>query len=98
MGYPNLAFAGRTPARKTAVSNRNRTTGTHQLFPRGSSAGKEEPAEKSLARRAARESGVAFETLLGWQAYSDRVVLIAADGRKYVVPMQELTGNPMEEE
>ena len=79
------------------MSNQNRRREAQQKAPRGSSAGREIPGEENLVRRAAQQTECAFETLLGWKVYPDRVVLIAVDGRKHEIPVLELINIHLEE-
>ena len=69
------------------MPEKNRHIQTNHNLPRGSSAGKPANADEMLARKAARIAGWAFESLLAWKVYSDRVALITSDGSKHVVPM-----------
>lgn len=68
------------------MPEKSRHTGTRQNLPRGSSAGKHPEEGETLARKAARIAGYAFDDLLAWKVYPERVALIAADGSKHEVP------------
>ena len=68
------------------MPDKNRRTQVKQNLPRGSSAGKHLEEGEKMVRKAARIAGYAFDGLLAWKVYPDRVVLIAADGSKHEVP------------
>jgi hypothetical protein len=65
-------------------------TQVRQNLPRGSSAGKQANRGEMLAGKAARIAGYAFDSLLAWKVYPDRVALIASDGSKHEVPFESI--------
>jgi hypothetical protein len=52
--------------------------------------GKHPNGDETLAGKAARIAGYAFDSLLAWKIYSDRVALIASDGSKHEVPIESI--------
>ncbi len=72
------------------MPEKNRRNQTGQNLPRGSSAGKQANRDERLAGKACHLAGYAFDSLLAWKVYPDRVVLIAADGRKHEVPIESI--------
>lgn len=63
---------------------------TRQNLPRGSSTGKSPSNEELLVKKAAGMVGFDPEELMAWKIYPDRVVLIAVDGRKQVIELNEM--------
>lgn len=82
------------------MSNRHSKPGCHsQKIPRGESAGKETlcTGNELTAQKAAELAGWAFDSLLGWMIHPEGVALIAADGRKVVIPLARIEEMDKEE-
>ena len=75
------------------MSTRHSKPGSHQhVFPRGESAGNNTPlaGDAVTAQKAAKLAGWVFDDLLGWMIHPEGVALIAADGRKVVIPLARI--------